>query len=127
MEAMETVFAGLASSTPISRRQSLNALHHARYMRLSRSLMVPASNALASIISMKSDSLASALDQNTLHAVGIAADMGGQFSPRGYENLTLTGAPIEALKQPVLPCMRPERRSTPLLGLFHWRHRHAAN
>jgi hypothetical protein len=61
-----------------------------------------------------------------LHVVGIAANMGGQLSSRGYENLTLTGAPIDALKQPVLPRMRPERRSTSLLGLFRLRDRHGA-
>jgi hypothetical protein len=67
-----------------------------------------------------------ALDQRPLHAVGVAADMRGQFGPRGDENLTLSRPPVEALKQPGLSGMRPESRSTPLLGLFHLRIRHGA-
>jgi hypothetical protein len=35
--------------------------------------------------------------------------MGGQLGPRLYENLTLTGPPVDALKQPVLPRYEAER------------------
>ena len=56
-----------------------------------------------------------ALDQRLLDVVGIA-DMARQLVTRGYENLTLTGAPIDALKQPVLPRMSPSAALRRFLG-----------
>ena len=103
-------FSGLASLTPRSRRQSRSAFTHARYIRLFRSVIVPASRASRVHQLDVQRETRRALDQRLLHVVGIAADMSGQFGPRGNENLTLTGAPVEALKQPVLPRMRTERR-----------------
>ena len=40
--------------------------------------------------------------------------MGGQFGPRRDENLTLTGAPVDALKQPRRP--RMWAKTMPALG-----------
>ena len=43
--------------------------------------------------------------------------MRGQFGPRRDQNLTLAGAPVDALKQPVLSGMRPEATSRPSFGV----------
>ena len=66
--------------------------------RLLRSVIVPATRASRVHKLDVEREPRRALDQHLLHAVGIAADMGGQLGPRGYERLALAGAPVEALK-----------------------------